>query len=79
MWSIVNSTGMLAHLIIKAYYALTSQVRLLSTSVILHHHHNETITHDHDSLILSGVAGDRNRNVIEVDLHPTSYLLISTT
>ena len=78
VWSIVGSTGMLQHLKLKAYYVPASQVRLLSTSALLQHYRDETITHKHDSLLLSGVTGDRNRNAIRVDLHPTSHLPIST-
>ena len=78
LWSIVDATGMLRQLKVKAYYVPTSRVRLLSTNALLQHYPDETMKHDRDSLVLSGVSGDRSRNSIIVDLHHTSRLPIST-
>ena len=69
---------MLRHLKVKAYYVPTSRVRLLSINALLQHYPDETTTQNHDSLVLSGVAGDRSRNAVHVDLHPISRLPIST-
>ena len=78
LWSIVYATRMLRQLKVKAYYVPTSRVRLLSTNALLQHYPDETMKHDRDSLVLSGVSGDRSRNSIIVDLHHTSRLPIST-
>ena len=78
LWSIVDSTGMLRHLKVKAYYVPTSRVSLLGINALLKHYPDETTTQNYDSLVLSGVTGDRSRNAIHVDIHPISGLPIST-
>ena len=59
LWSIVDSTStdVLRHLKVKDYYLPTSRVRLLSTNALLKHYPDETVIQNHDSLVLSGVAG----------------------
>ena len=78
LWSIVDTTGMLRHFKIKAYYVPSSKIRLLSLHALLQHTEREKITVENDCLILSGVADDRSCNSVRVPFHPVSRLPIST-
>ena len=77
LWSVVDTTGMLRHLKVKAYYVPSSQIRLLSLHALLQHNEQESITMENDCLTLSGVTDDDSRNSVRVPLHPVSRLPIS--
>ena len=78
LWSVVDTTGMLRHFKVKAYYVPSSYIRLLSLHALLQHNEGESITVENDCLILSGVADNDSRNSIRVPFHPVSRLPIST-
>ena len=78
LWSVVDSSGMLRHLKVKAYYVPTSQVRLMSLNALLTRYDDETIKMNADHLILSGSTSDQSRKAVRVDFHPVSRLPIST-
>ena len=59
-WAVMDSTGMLRTIKLKALYVPQSKVRLLSTSTLLKTYPNETITLDSKHLILSGEQGRTN-------------------
>ena len=76
LWSVIDTTGMLRQLRVKAYYVPTSRVRLLSLHALLEQYEDEGVEIKNDSLILSGSKNDKARNPIKVMFHPVSRLPI---
>jgi hypothetical protein len=78
LWTILDIRGQLRTLKIPAYFVPQSQLRLLSTGVLLQTYSDEDIRVDVRKLTLSGAPNDPACGSIEAYLDPNNNLPMST-
>ena len=74
LWSIHDSSGMLRHLKLDAYYIPSCKVRLISTTSLLESYNDESIHITGNNMTLSGKPGDPSRAPIQVPINSTNNL-----